>query len=110
MPLRQSHNYVAGFGAGVGTDDAVVFHEVDEPRGSPVADSQRALKQRNRPAAFANDDLDGLLVNLYSILKRFSRYNFDMTRIGDAHVDEFVHKVLFAGANGIRHGSDFFVG
>ena len=51
-------------------DDAVLGHEVDQPGGAAVADAQGALQERARAAALADDDLDGGLVQLVSLLQR----------------------------------------
>ena len=45
----------------IGTDDAVLGHEVDESGRSSVADAERPLQQRNAAAAFTHDDFDPIV-------------------------------------------------
>ena len=45
-----------------GTDDAVAFHDVDEPAGTREADRHLPLEHRHGRLARALDDVDGLLV------------------------------------------------
>src|SRR5437870_11787627 len=44
------------------SDDAVLFHDVDEPAGTREADGHLSLEHRDRRLAGALDDLDGLFV------------------------------------------------
>src|SRR6516162_9078773 len=62
FPLLKGVLHLAGVAAVVGADDAVLRHPVDHACGAAVADAERALEQRHAASAFADDDLDGLLI------------------------------------------------
>src|SRR6476661_333490 len=62
FPFLDRELHLASAGAVVGADDAVFGHPVDHPRAAAVADAEGALQERDRAAAFADDDFDGLLV------------------------------------------------
>src|SRR5262245_16169112 len=61
LPFLQRVLHLASVAAVVGADDAVLGHPVDHPRRAAVADAEGALQQGDAAAAFADDDLDGLL-------------------------------------------------
>src|SRR5262249_50725249 len=64
FPLIGRVQHFASVAAVVGADNAVLGHEVNEASGPAVADAKCTLQQRNTAAAFADDDLDRLFVNL----------------------------------------------
>ena len=51
------------------SDDSVLGHPVDHPRAASVANTERALQQRDTPASFANHDLHGLVIQVVSIAR-----------------------------------------
>src|SRR5579863_5106381 len=69
FPLIPRVEDLAGRAALELADDAVLGHEVDEPGCAAVADTERALEQRARTAALADDDFDGRLVQVVALLE-----------------------------------------
>src|ERR671934_2125529 len=70
LPLLRRVKYLAGLAAVVVPDDAVLRHEVDQPRRPPVADAQRPLEQRDTPPSLADNHLDRRLVQLVAGTQR----------------------------------------
>ena len=68
FPIFDRDHHFAGLRAVVLADDAVLGHEVDQPRRPAVADAQRPLQQRHAAAPLADHDVDRRFVQLVAVL------------------------------------------
>ncbi len=66
------------------------------------------MQQRDTAASFADHDVDGAFVQFVAFAQ-FLRIGWLAVRLLDFHVDQFVHKILFARTDGGDHGVDFVV-
>ena len=98
FPLIDGHQHFAGLRSGIGADDAVLGHKIDESRGASVADAERALEQRAAAAAFADHDVDGRFVELVAFAQLFHQSAVAVVRAFHLHVDKLGDEVLLAAA------------
>src|SRR5262249_35310169 len=80
----------------------VLGHEVDESRGLPVTNAERALQKRCAAALLADDDLDGLLIErvaLSELLADSTLATFGL--LARLQVQEFAIVVRRVGGDGI---------
>ena len=106
FPLCQAHDNFTSLRSIVGSDNSVFGHEVDQPCGTPVADPQATLEQRNTSAALANHDIHRTLVQVISFLQFAATAG---SRFFHLELHEFFDEVLFAGAHEFNNGINLIV-
>src|SRR5205823_12084523 len=70
-PLREvlgADQDLAGLGALAGTDDAILFHHVDEARGLGVAEAEAPLEKGDRSGALGDHEGDRVPVDVVPVL------------------------------------------
>src|SRR5262249_6328442 len=87
-PIFPADADLARLGAVTGTEDPVLLHHVDEARGFRISQPHAPLQERDRPLALADDEVDGVPVEIVAIFRVAA---FDAFGLGRQH-DLLVHR------------------